>query len=172
MNRDHFILSSQSISETQQIAALLATLLEGGSCVGFKGPLGAGKTEFIRGISLALGAKGEISSPSYVLEHIYELPKSELTLHHWDLYRLKSEEGGLDLFESIGDEKKIVFVEWPERISTVLDLLSLEISLEYDFSEDRKVDSVNFRKIAIYKKRSAELFQKLYQLFQAKGFSV
>jgi tRNA threonylcarbamoyladenosine biosynthesis protein TsaE len=59
-----------------------------GLSIGFAGPLGAGKTTLIRSIGESAGITGEISSPTYVLQHEYRV--SGIQIEHWDLYRVES----------------------------------------------------------------------------------
>ena len=78
------------------------------------GQLGAGKTAFVRGIALGLGASpDDVSSPTFTL--IQEYRGGRHTLHHVDLYRLNAIEiADLGLDELIsGDD--VVAIEWAER---------------------------------------------------------
>ena len=133
---------SNSAEETRQIAALVAARSRGGMFIGLSGPLGAGKTEFVRGFAEALGAGEEISSPSFVLEAIYSLPlqSSISALHHWDLYRLNAESLCEDLLDLAGDLRKIVLVEWCEKVPLVADLLSFHVVLGFADRQTGKLD--------------------------------
>jgi tRNA threonylcarbamoyladenosine biosynthesis protein TsaE len=88
------------------------------------GELGAGKTSFAQGMAKALGVSEHVTSPTFVLEKIYELPEgaSFKRLVHIDAYRL---EGGdalapLGFDEIIKDPGNLVVLEWPERVSDAL----------------------------------------------------
>lgn len=74
--------------------------------------LGGGKTAFVRGLADGLGSKAAVRSPSFTLGNEY--PAGELTLHHFDFYRL-SEPGLMQaqLAEILKDPKAIVAIEWP-----------------------------------------------------------
>jgi len=99
---------------TLRLARGLAALLTKGDVVFLEGPLGAGKTFFVRGVCRALGVPSRlpIQSPTFALIHEYE---GRLPIVHADLYRLahasELDEIGLRdlLLESVG------FVEWGER---------------------------------------------------------
>ena len=82
--------------------------------VTLSGDLGAGKSTFARGVLRALGAKGNLKSPSYTLLELYELPQVQVV--HLDLYRLQDPEElenlGLADYHRPGH---LWLVEWPER---------------------------------------------------------
>lgn len=94
----------------------LGAALRAGDIVKITGPLGAGKTTFVRGLIAGLGGNpDQVHSPTFSLVHEYESP-SEI-VNHCDFYRLEGsseleEFGGLEFF----DEEKIFLIEWPERI--------------------------------------------------------
>jgi tRNA threonylcarbamoyladenosine biosynthesis protein TsaE len=97
--------------ETERAGAELAAGLKPGDVVLVSGELGAGKTTFVRGALRALGVTGPITSPTFVVGHLYDGP-----LAHLDLYRL----AGMDaedpgLLDDYFAPEAIVFVEWPEH---------------------------------------------------------
>jgi len=103
---------SRPEADTESIGAAFAHTLEAGAVVLLNGPLGAGKTAFVRGMARGLGAApGDVSSPTFTL--LQEYP-GRLTLFHADLYRLQPREvDDLGLLELSADG--ILAVEWPER---------------------------------------------------------
>jgi tRNA threonylcarbamoyladenosine biosynthesis protein TsaE len=97
--------------ETERAGAELAAGLKPGDVVLVSGELGAGKTTFVRGALRALGVTGPITSPTFVVGHLYDGPYA-----HLDLYRL----AGMDaedpgLLDDYFAPQAIVFVEWPEH---------------------------------------------------------
>jgi tRNA threonylcarbamoyladenosine biosynthesis protein TsaE len=99
-----------SAQETERAGARLAAELQPGEVVLISGELGAGKTTFVRGALRALGVTADITSPTFVVGHLYD------RLAHLDLYRLDGlgdEDPGL-LDPYFGPDM-ISFVEWPER---------------------------------------------------------
>ena len=85
-----------------------------GTILHLHGPLGAGKSEWVRGLAHALNIPGEIPSPTFTL--CQPLPGGLLPLEHWDLYRLENARdwdslGWPDCLITSG----LVAVEWPER---------------------------------------------------------
>ena len=109
--------ATRSEGETRELAADLAASFGGGEVVLLSGELGAGKTAFVRGLALGVGADpDEVVSPTFVLLTSYP---GRLTLHHADLYRLR---GGDDLelgLEELPGPQGVLAVEWAERLSLV-----------------------------------------------------
>jgi tRNA threonylcarbamoyladenosine biosynthesis protein TsaE len=105
---------SRSEEDTVEAGRQLAGKLRPGDVVLLSGPLGAGKTAFVRGLALGLGANpADVTSPTFTLIQEY---RGASTLYHVDLYRLEPHEVddlGLDELMS-GDA--VVAVEWPERL--------------------------------------------------------
>ena len=101
-------------SETTRIAVRLATLARPGDRVALSGPLGAGKTCFVRGFASGLGIEGAVSSPSFTLMHEHE---GRIALFHQDLYRLTgaadAEAAGL-LDPRLAEG--VTLVEWADRL--------------------------------------------------------
>ncbi len=121
---------SHNVADTERIAALLAGTLRGGDVIALHGDLGAGKTQFTRGLVRALGGDAAlVSSPTYVLLHVYPTPT--LTVYHLDAYRV----GGADDFEAIGfdellEQNGVVVVEWPSRVSELLPAGTVDVTID------------------------------------------
>lgn len=86
----------------------------------FNGEMGAGKTTLIKAVCIALGASGDLSSPTYSLANEYGLPDGG-KICHLDLYRLRSLDEAMD----IGIDDYLFggswcFVEWPDLITPLL----------------------------------------------------
>lgn len=121
---------SSTVAETESIAATFAATLRPGTCVALHGEMGAGKTQFVRGLVCGLGGDPRtVSSPTYVLLNIYDTGR--LTVFHLDAYRVH----GPDDFESIGftellDQAGVVVVEWPSRVDELLPDDRINIRIE------------------------------------------
>ena len=108
---------STSPTETFNLGHQLGARLEGGEILLLNGPLGAGKTMFVKGICAALGiAEDDVTSPSFTLVNPYA---GRLQLYHIDLYRLDegaSAAHAVDLDELLADERAVIVIEWAERM--------------------------------------------------------
>jgi tRNA threonylcarbamoyladenosine biosynthesis protein TsaE len=106
---------TRSQDETERLAGALAAELRPGDVVLLSGPLGAGKTAFVRGLARGLGIDSdEVSSPTFTLVHDYR--GGRLRLFHADLYRLGAagaEDLGLD---ELGMQDGVLAIEWPDRL--------------------------------------------------------
>ena len=115
---------------TLQFAANVFTHLPIGSLVYLRGNLGAGKTTFVRGYLRAAGVTGPVKSPTFTLVEEYVLPN--LTLFHFDLYRLNDPEEleWLGIRDYLRPDT-ISFIEWPEHGAGHLPVPDLDIELRY-----------------------------------------
>jgi len=133
------VYESESVADTEQVAGDLARTLTGGECVALYGDLGAGKTQFVRGLARGLGANPRgVSSPTYVLLNVY--PGGRLTLFHLDAYRVH----GPDDFEAIGfaellEEGGVVAVEWPSRVADLLPAETIRVGIEPTSETTRRI---------------------------------
>lgn len=124
------IHESHSVDETQTIAADLARTLPPGSTLALHGELGAGKTQFVRGLLIGLGGNPRtVSSPTYVLLNMYLTGR--LPLYHLDAYRITTPAD----FEAVGfaellEQDGIVAVEWPSKIEELLPKNTIQIHFE------------------------------------------
>ena len=110
------IHTTRSEQETQAVARALAADLSPGDVLLLSGPLGAGKTAFVRGLAEGLGIDPEdVSSPTFTLVHEYR--GGRLTLYHVDLYRL--DRGATDDLglEELGVADGVLAIEWPDPVS-------------------------------------------------------
>jgi len=106
------VLLDTTVATTAEMGALgarLAAVLRAGDLVVLTGPLGAGKTTMTRGLGAALGARGQVSSPTFVLARTHPTTAGP-DLVHVDAYRL-SDPVELDDLDLDWDAS-IVVVEW------------------------------------------------------------
>ena len=101
-----------SEAETASVGRALGARLRPGIVVRVSGPLGAGKTAFVRGLAEGLGCNPEdVSSPTFTIVQEYAGPTR---LQHVDLYRLSpAEVRDLALDDLLDDA--VMAVEWPDR---------------------------------------------------------
>jgi tRNA threonylcarbamoyladenosine biosynthesis protein TsaE len=112
------------------LAALLGSLLKGREVIELVSDLAGGKTTFVKGLASGIGSEDQVSSPTFTLSNVYKGP--ELTLHHYDFYRL-GEAGimGDELAEVLEDDKAVTVVEWANIVNDVLptDRLTIRITV-------------------------------------------
>ncbi len=132
------VLVTGSPEETERLGEHLATLLaRTGGTVALRGELAAGKTCLVRGMARAFAGEEAIHSPTFTLVNEYG---SDRRLFHMDLYRLGgceevAELGCEELFES----ENLCAVEWAERAEPLLPERRVDILLEHDGADRRRV---------------------------------
>ncbi len=130
-------LQTESSAETRALGAALAGVAMAGDRIGLRGELGAGKTQLAKGFAAGLGVRDTVNSPSFTLMAEYQ---GRLPLFHLDLYRLAGADdvvaGGL-LDERQGEG--VTLIEWPERLSSILDPGRLEIEISIAGPDQRLV---------------------------------
>lgn len=139
--------TSNSFEETQNIAGDFMQNLSprsvGATVVGLYGNLGAGKTSFTQSVAKALGVEETVTSPTFVIEKIYELSEKKFEhLIHIDAYRLQSSDELLKLgWQSvIADRGNLILIEWPERVQDIMPE-HIKINLELlDSGDSREIN--------------------------------
>lgn len=106
--------------------------------IALHGPLGAGKTTFVRHLLRALGVTGRIKSPSYAVLEPHQA--GDLAISHFDFYRFAdpaewADAGFRDLFAAPG----LKLVEWPEKAAGMLPAPDLDLHLLPEADETRQV---------------------------------
>lgn len=105
----------QKDAETMHLAARFSAGLGAGDVVLLSGPLGAGKTTFVRGFLRALGHEGPVRSPTFNLIQAFD---TEPPVCHVDLYRVSSA-SGLGLEDYL--DTHVLLIEWPDRLGAWID---------------------------------------------------
>lgn len=142
------VLASHTIETPEAMHDLGVSLgagFKGGDLILLTGPLGAGKTTLTRGIGEALGAIGNVSSPTFVIARTHKLAanRAELSgvvLVHVDAYRLGSAAELDDL--DIDFENSITVVEWGKGFTDGITDRWLEIEIERDHTGESEVREV------------------------------
>ena len=133
ISSDSVTFTAFSQSEVCSLAVILAQKAKTGDVIALSGDLGAGKTVFAKAFVRALtNASEDVPSPTFTLVQIYDGHRNgeELTIWHFDLYRLKSAE---EIYETGFEEALsdgISLIEWPERAGSLLPRSRLTVHLE------------------------------------------
>jgi tRNA threonylcarbamoyladenosine biosynthesis protein TsaE len=110
--------TSGSESETRRLGEIVGRAAQPGDVVGLIGDLGAGKTQFVKGLAVGAGAESFslVTSPTFVIMNVYE---GRFPVRHYDLYRLERPDleslGFLDSIDSV-----LSVVEWSDKAGDLL----------------------------------------------------
>jgi tRNA threonylcarbamoyladenosine biosynthesis protein TsaE len=141
---------TRSSEETIALGREIAAKLRPPVLVLLKGDLGSGKTTLTKGIISALGAAREedVTSPTFNLVHEFRIHNPAnlnssppaCKIYHVDLYRIET----FHDLESLGledalSEKAIVIIEWPEHFTFRTDWPAVEIRLDHDGGDSRRI---------------------------------
>ena len=111
---------TNSPEETEAVGKRLGAVLKPGAVIAYQGDLGAGKTAFTRGVALGLGAKEQVTSPTYTI--VNEYLSGKYPLFHFDMYRLASSDDLFDIgWEDYLDRGGICAVEWSENVADAME---------------------------------------------------
>ena len=112
---------------------------EGRSIFAVYGTMGAGKTTLIKAICEKLGAVDKVTSPSFTLVNEYKTDKGEV-IYHFDFFRIKKQEEVFDFgFEEYLDSGRKCFMEWPEKIESLLPEETVRVRIEVNADKSRFV---------------------------------
>ena len=132
------ILKVKGLKETQKLANDFAASLNGGEVVLLNGDLGAGKTTFTQFVFKALGVKEVVSSPTFAILKSYE---GKFKLHHFDTYRISTEEAIESGFDEIfQEEDSVIFVEWSENIASLLPNETISVNIRRISENEREFE--------------------------------
>jgi tRNA threonylcarbamoyladenosine biosynthesis protein TsaE len=131
---------SNSPEETEEFARGFANNIKPGDVLALKGDLGAGKTQFVKGLVAGLGTDAVVASPTFTI--IHEYAGGRLPIFHFDLLRLEDrpsvERLGLDEY-FFGDG--VCLVEWADHFPDLIPEHARWIAFE--------IKSENVREIAV-----------------------
>ena len=143
MYQNHKMMNEKTIftasaQETLALARRCAAALKGGEIIFLRGPIGAGKTIFVKGIAQSLGLKSSPTSASFSLMKRYH--NRQKTLYHIDLFRLsETEVFNLGFEEMLEDEKAIILAEWPDPITKMMPKDRLEMDFTLTGGDNRQI---------------------------------
>lgn len=132
---------TRNLKETKKLANDFATQLKGGEVVLLNGDLGAGKTTFTQFVFSALGVVEDVTSPTFAILKSYN---GKFNLHHFDTYRISTEEAiesGFD--EIIQEDGSVKFIEWSENIAPLIPQEAITINIKYLNETEREFEIIN-----------------------------
>ena len=132
----------ENLSETIKLGKKFAKELDSQSIVLLQGPIGAGKTSFVKGIAEGLSISEDITSPTFALSHHYN--SGTVPLFHLDLYRIENSLLAKEIYieeeEEANKNAAILVIEWPQLIETIIDnFWKIEISYAKNSGRNYKI---------------------------------
>jgi tRNA threonylcarbamoyladenosine biosynthesis protein TsaE len=128
-------VTTSSEEATMDAGRTLAAELHAGDVLLIEGPLGAGKTAFVRGLAEGLGADpGDVSSPTFTIMQQYA---GAIPVYHADLYRLTAADAADLGLEETGMDG-VLAVEWPDRWAGA-PVTALRILIDDEGGNERRI---------------------------------
>ncbi len=129
---------SSSPEQTAAIARRLARALAPGTVLALVGPLGAGKTAFVKGLAAGLGLDPRAAtSPTFALIHEHAGP---VPLFHADLYRLAGADEVAELgLEEYAERGGLLAIEWADRAGAALPAEAVRVEFRLTGPRSREI---------------------------------
>ena len=111
----------------------------------FDGPMGAGKTTFIKKLCEEMGSEDVVNSPTFAIVNVYDVEQPYRgEVYHFDCYRLKELREALDLgAEEYLYSGNYCFIEWPEKIEALLPEETVWVKIVPMPNGDRRLEIEN-----------------------------
>lgn len=149
---------TQSAEETKRLGRDFANRLKAtrprSIVLALVGDLGSGKTTFVQGLAEGLGIKEKITSPTFILQRQYEIPKNDSQItnfYHIDLYRLEGdiedEVAKIGLKDTWNKPENIVVIEWADKARRAMPNGTIWITFERKDEDTRKIIVSNSNEI-------------------------
>jgi len=135
--------NTHSAQETRNLGEQVGACIHAGDVLLLTGDLGAGKTQFAQGFACALGIKDQVISPTFNILLVHE--GRDITLNHWDLYRLDHADELIDLdYFALVESDAVSLVEWGDKFDdTYLDA-DVELRFIRDGECERTIEAKAF----------------------------
>lgn len=128
-----------SLEAMRELAAEVAKRVRLGDVIAIEGPLGSGKTAFVRGLAAALVGGDPATSPTFTFWHRYG-GRGNVKIEHLDLYRIENDGDLAELgLEEAFSPGAITVVEWPERAPSLVGTATWRIQIGGSGDEPREV---------------------------------
>lgn len=135
------MIISRNAEETIGLAAQVAAAASAGEVYALVGPLGAGKTQFVKGFVRGMGSDAVVTSPTFVLAHEYE--GGRLPVFHFDFYRLEAAEAVLRMgFDDYLSAHGVCLVEWADRFPALLPANAITITFVHMSENQRALHGI------------------------------
>jgi tRNA threonylcarbamoyladenosine biosynthesis protein TsaE len=129
---------TNTADETLKVGYMLGSNLKGGEIIQLISDLGGGKTTLTKGIVKGAGSYDTVASPTFTIKKEYH--SSNLTIHHFDFYRLDNPGiVGYELQEYLSRDSDIIIIEWGDIIKDVLPKDTILIDINYLENQARQL---------------------------------
>src|SRR5688572_24283394 len=139
MTRQEGVFKAVTVSDLKSVAQEIAKKTTDIPVWLFRGDMGSGKTTLIKEVCHVLGVTDAMSSPTFSIVNEYHTTKKD-RLYHFDFYRIKNETEASE----IGTEDYFYsghpcFIEWPEKIPTLIPVIYAEVCIEIENNTQRTI---------------------------------
>lgn len=127
-------LRIKSLEDINSVAKQFIELVGDRRVFAMYGAMGVGKTTFVKAVCEELGVDDTINSPTFAIVNEYRTPEDKV-VYHFDFYRIEDVQEAYDFgYEDYFYSKAMCFIEWPERIESILpsDVVNLNFTEEED----------------------------------------
>jgi len=130
------VVVTRSPEETRALGREVGATLKAGDVLLLEGELGAGKTQFVKGLAEGCGVQGAVTSPTYALMHRHAGARVDLV--HLDLYR-ETEGVALEDLDLADERDAAIVVEWPRHLTEYLWPDAPRVRLEHVDETTRRI---------------------------------
>jgi len=129
---------SHSASDTWRAGHAEAARLRPGDVLALVGDLGAGKTQWVKGLAAGLGSSAAVTSPTFTL--IHEYTGGRLPLYHVDCYRLDTPGELLAIgIDDYLDGRGILVIEWAAKFPQFIPATARWINFRIGDGDEREI---------------------------------
>jgi len=133
----------KDLKDTIELGKSLALKCSGKEIFAVSGSLGSGKTSLAQGISLGLGIKAKVNSPTFNIIKVYPVDNHNTIKEfiHIDAYRLKSSNEllSLGINEYFLADNNIIYIEWADKIEEIIPKFAKRIKLDFYKNKDERI---------------------------------
>lgn len=133
------VFEKVTLADLEKVGGELVQFIDGLTVLVFHGEMGSGKTTFVKAIGKVLEVQDVMSSPTFSIVNEYQTNTGK-RIFHFDFYRIKNETEAYDIgVEEYFESRHYCFVEWPEKIPTLLPLQYAEVFIKIDDNTHRTI---------------------------------